>query len=90
MNRDEYNTLILHRIQYKVDKIMATQAQLAADLALVAAQVAKIGGETQALLQRIADLEAALANSGNLTPEVEAALAALKAQVQIVDDLVAD
>lgn len=89
-NREKYNTELLHLILEKVNQFMATQAQLATELALVSAQVAKIGTETQATLQRVADLEAAIANAGNTTPEVDAALAALKAQVQVVDDLVAD
>lgn len=72
------------------DKIMATQAALAADLAEVKDQIAKIGTETQGLLQKIADLTAAVENAGQTTPEVDAAMAALKAQAKVVDDLVAD
>jgi hypothetical protein len=73
-----------------LEKIMATQAELAASLDLVAVQVAKIGTETQGLKASIASLEAALAAAGGTSPEVDAALAALKAQVQVVDDLVVD
>ena len=69
---------------------MATQAELAASLAVVSAQVTKIGVETSATLAKVAELEAALANAGNTSPEVDAALEALKAQVQVVDDLVVD
>ena len=37
------------------------------------------------------DLEAVIASMGtNVSPELEAAVAALKAQVQLVDDLVPD
>ena len=74
----------------KVDKLMATQAELAASLDLVSAQVTKIAAESSATLAKVADLEAALAAAGNTSPEVDAALAALKAQVQVVDDLVPD
>lgn len=73
-----------------LEKLMASQAELAASLASVSAQVAKIGTETSGLLTKVADLEAALAAAGNTTPEVDAALAALRAQVQVVDDLVVD
>jgi len=69
---------------------MTTQAELKADLDAVAAQVTKIGTETTATLQKVADLEAALAAGGTTTPEVDAAMAALKTQVKAVDDMVAD
>lgn len=78
------------RILAKLEQLMATQAELAASLAVVSAQVTKIGVETSATLAKVAELEAALANAGNTSPEVDAALEALKAQVQVVDDLVVD
>jgi len=80
----------LRAIIERLDTIMASQAELAAELATVTAEVEKIGNETRALLQKIDDLTAALATSGATTPEVDAALAALKAQVLIVDQLVPD
>ncbi len=80
----------LEHINQRLEKIMATQAELAKDLTAISEHVAKIGTETSATLQKVTDLETALANAGNTTPEVDAALAALKAQVQVVDDLVAD
>lgn len=70
--------------------IMGTQQQLVTDMAAVQQQVAKIGGETATTLQKVADLEAALAAGGPTTPEVDAAMAALKEQVKVVDDMVAD
>ncbi len=79
-----------HLILTKLEKLMASQAELAASLETVSAQVAKIGTETAGLLAKVTDLEAAIANAGNTTPEVDAALAALRAQVQVVDDLVVD
>jgi len=63
------------------------QVQLAQELAALQAQVDKANGE---ILQKIADLEAAIAAAGNVTPEVQAALDALKASVQSVDDIVPD
>lgn len=71
-------------------QIMATQAQTAQDIVAVTQQLQKIGNESAALLQKITDLEAALAGAGNSSPEVETAMAALKQQAQIVDDLVPD
>lgn len=74
----------------RLDRIMATQQELADQLTAVTAAVAKIGTETQTLLARIADLEAAVVAAGNTTPEVDAALDALRAQVAVVDELVPD
>lgn len=81
---------LLQSLDQKVNRIMSTQDQLASDLAAVSSQVAKIGTETGTLVAKVAELEAALASGGTTTPAVDAALAALKAQVQVVDDLVAD
>lgn len=69
---------------------MSTQAELASSLTAISEQVAKIGVESGKTLEKVTALEDALRNAGNTTPEVDAALAALKAQVQIVDDLVPD
>jgi phage portal protein BeeE len=73
---------------------MATQTELAGALEALTAKVAKIGLETAANLDRIAALEAEresllaqLAAAGGTTPVVDSALAALAAQVQLVDDL---
>lgn len=64
--------------------------ELALRLTTVSAQVAKIGVETAATLAAVASLKDALAAAGTTTPEVDAALAALEAQTQKVDDLVPD
>lgn len=63
--------------------IMAKVNELAAQLTVVKEQVTKAKNE---VIKRIADLEAALANV-DLPPDAEAALTALKAEVQAVDDL---
>lgn len=73
-----------------MEAIMATQAQLAQDLQAISAHITKIGTETTALLAKVVELEAAVANGGQTTPEVDAALAAVKTQAQVVDDLVED
>jgi hypothetical protein len=71
-------------------KIMASQAELAAQLKANTEQAAKIGAETQTLLDKIRDLLEQLANQSGVTPELQAAADALKAQLQVVDDLVPD
>jgi len=76
-----------NRIIKLLNQIHMDQVQLAQELAALQAQVDKANGE---ILQKIADLEAAIAAAGNVTPEVQAALDALKASVQSVDDIVPD
>ena len=95
---------LLNLINEKVDRIMATQAELAAalnsansSLTDIGTEVDKIGVETTNLQKNVADLTAALAAGGTTSPEVDAALAALQAtaaglatKVKAVDDLVPD
>lgn len=69
---------------------MTTQAELAVELAALTDQVTKVGDETRTLIAKIADLTAALEMAGRVSPEVDAAVVALKAQVKVVDDLVPD
>ena len=68
---------------------MATQAEVIIQLQAVTSQVAKIGTETSTLLVKIDELLAQVANAP-ATPELTAAVDALKAQAQVVDDLVPD
>jgi len=92
--RFSYSLIELFDLVYlthlKVSKLMATQAELATELRAVNVSLEKIGGETATLLQKIADLEAAVVAGGTTTPEVDAALAAVKAQATRVDDMVPD
>ena len=67
---------------------MTTQQELAQQLTETTAKIDKIGGETRSLLTKIQELTDAVNNAGNVSPE--AALQALKAQVDIVDNLVPD
>lgn len=69
---------------------MATQTELVQTLNQISTQVGKIKDETTGLQQKITDLENAVGNQDNVSPELQAAVGALKAQVQVVDDLVAD
>ena len=81
---------VLERLSHLEERIMATQQELAADLKALGAQVTKIGAETQSLHHKVDSLQAALDAAGSTTPEVDAAMADLRASVQAVDDLVAD
>ena len=66
---------------------MATQAEHAAELRALKEQNDKARAE---VLAKIAALEEAINNAGNTTPEVDQALADLKASVQTDDDIVPD
>jgi hypothetical protein len=73
-----------------LNRIMKTQAELAVELQAVTDRVAKVGAEVVKTLDKVSDLETALSEAGSITPEVEAAFEALKAQVVVVDDLIPD
>jgi hypothetical protein len=64
--------------------IAMNQAELAAELGAIKDQNEKARAE---ILAKVAALEAALAAAGKTTPDVDAALAALKVSVQADDDL---
>lgn len=64
--------------------LMATQSEHAQALTDLAAQTEKAKAEVVAKVQALED---ALANAGNTTPEVDAAMVALKGAIQGVDDL---
>lgn len=81
------NILLTINNHFKLKTIMATQAEHAQELRNIHAQNEKARTE---ILAKISDLETALANAGNTTPEVDEAVAALKASVQTDDDIVAD
>ena len=68
-------------IHTQLAQIMGTQTELAAELAAITPQITAIGDGITALNTRITDLEDAIANSGLVTPEVQAAVDALKAEV---------
>lgn len=64
--------------------LLTTQAELAQQLTALGTQVDKAHTE---IVQKVSDLEAAIQAAGNVTPEVEAALDALRTKVQVLDDL---
>lgn len=81
---------LLQSIIERIETIMATQAEHAAELRAMVDKVDKIGAETRTLITKINDLTAAIEAAGGTTPEVEDAMAALKSQLAVVDDLVPD
>lgn len=82
----------LGAINTRLDTIMNTLVDATASITALTAQVTKIQGETSSLLQKIADLTAVIdaGGVGTTTPEFDAALSALQAQVAVVDALVPD
>lgn len=69
---------------------MASQKQLADQINRLGDVVKKIGNETSSLKQKVADLETALENQADVSPELQEAVDAVTAQLKVVDDLVAD
>jgi hypothetical protein len=76
----------LSTINTQLTKIMATQTELAAELAAKTTQIRKAIDE---ITSRLAALEEAVRNAP-ATPELTAAVAALGAAVQAADDIVPD
>ena len=90
----------LGQINIKLDKIIMTGSEALAAIKDIGDQITaateELGKAQGEIVQKIADLEAALA-SANLSPEAEAALAELKAKAadakakaQALDDIVPD
>jgi septal ring factor EnvC (AmiA/AmiB activator) len=71
-------------------KIMATQAELAVQINTLTAQVQKIATESSKTLQMVTDLQSLIAAGGTVTPELQASVDALAAQIKVTDDLVPD
>lgn len=82
--------LIRKRIHFLTKQnlqIIMTQEELLGQLQALKAQNEKAKVE---ITGKIAALEGAIANQGNTTPEVDAALADLKQSIQGTDDIVPD
>ena len=73
-------------IKTKLNTIMATQAELATELAARTAQIRKAFDEVTAKLDALMNA----VNNAPVTPELRAAADALGAAVQAVDDIVPD
>lgn len=74
----------------RMDNMAQTQAQLAATIDAMNNQLVKIGTESATSVQMIADLKAIIAAGADVTPELQAAVDRLAAQIQKVDDMVPD
>ena len=81
---------MFHSLQQKVIDIMTTQAEVVATIAAIGEKLAKIGTETVSLKEQIQELQALLGDGSDASPELVAAVEALAAQAQVVDDLVQD
>lgn len=91
---DKKKKLSIHE---KLNIIMATQAELVADIKAATEQLKKVDGEVKTLQgsvdtlkTKVAELEAIIAQGGTIGQELVDAVAELKAQVQVVDDNVPD
>ncbi|MGV0949163.1 MAG: hypothetical protein ACOYB3_00730 [Azonexus sp.] len=67
---------------------MGTQQALAAELAELTTKVAAIGVGIAALNTKVSDLEDALGGAGNTTPEVQAAVEALRNEINAATSLI--
>lgn len=79
-----FRTWLLRPAVHLLQRVIMNQAELAQALTDIKAQADKAKGE---IVAKVTDLETAIANSGNTSPDVDAALAALKGSVQGLDDL---
>jgi hypothetical protein len=80
---------VLSVLNHMQRTIAMNQQELIDALNGVNEAVGKVGTETTALLAEVQALKDAI-EAGTVTPEVEAALAAVVARVKAVDDLVPD
>ncbi len=72
------------------EMLMATQAELTAQVNAVTAQLNKLGTETSILITKVNELTEIIANGPPVTAELQAAVDAAIAQAKVVDDLVPD
>ena len=84
---------VLEKLNFIIEQnktIMDNQKDAAAEVKAVTEQLKKVGVESAKTLQKIADLEAVVANLPKVDPELADAIAELKSQAKIVDDMVPD
>lgn len=79
-----------HRVTQQLKTIMANQVELTKQVTDLTAKVGKISAESRGLLTKIEELLAVIAAGGNVSPELQAAVDALQAQVDVLDALVPD
>ncbi len=82
-------TRLLRTVLRQGETIMATQDELIVQINAVNDKMVKIGTETTMLLDKVAELTAIL-EAGPVSDELQAAVDAVTAQAQVVDDLVPD
>jgi len=75
---------LLRPVLHQLEKLTMNQAELAQALTDLKTQADKA---KQEIVNKVADLEDAINNAGSTSPDVDAALAALKSSVQGLDDL---
>ena len=80
----------LREINLKLDIVMATQNELVTKINAATTQLHKISLESTATLQKVTELQAIIDAMDEVTPELQAAVDALTAQIQAVDDLTPD
>jgi hypothetical protein len=81
---------LLRTINHNTQKIMANQTELVNKVNTITAQLQKIGNESAQTLQKVIELQAVIDAGPGVSPELQTAVDALAAQVQVVDDLVPD
>ncbi len=79
----------LRDLNHKLDLIMSSQTELATQVRAATTQLQKISKESTATLATVEKLKEIIAQE-NVSPELQAAVAELAAQVQAVDDLTPD
>jgi len=84
------NRQLLRLLLRKVDRIMATQAEITQALTDAKSTLDKVAGETGALIIKIGALEAVIAAGPALSQELQDAVAAVVAQANAVDALCPD
>lgn len=88
--RENNEHSLLKRMDQHLHKIMATQAELVTQAKAQADTIAKIGLETDKLIQNVKDLQDAVNNQTNASPELVEAMGAVSTQLQQLDDKVPD
>lgn len=81
---------IIKSIFSQLKQIRMNQQELLDGLTSANVTIGKIFTESKATIAKLADLETAMSNSMQVTPEVQKAFEDLKAQLQLVDDLIPD
>lgn len=74
----------------RIIKMAKSQADVAADVRGLGVTLDKIGTETDALLLEVAELKDAVANSGNVSDELQSAVDAVVARAKSIDEKVPD